>query len=128
MKIDELVVLIEREGSSMASTWNEYLCLKRITDDELELSNRMYEGLGEADEFYNEELEDYILPDSINGDLVAGMNDGIIFGGELICWDDEQVIKFSDLNSFQVRSWLKVNGYDYKDVAKMISEAEATSH
>ena len=79
--IGDLKIIAERERSGMASVWDEYLCLRKVSETEYELSVRAYEVLAEGWDYYDEETEGYDLPDEINGKGVVGFVDEWIVGG-----------------------------------------------
>lgn len=120
MQVGDLAVLTEREESSMASVWNVYLCLKRKSEYRYELSIRRYEALVEAAEYYDDEQEDYILPDEIDGIPVVGLEDDYVVGGELQFYNDDEAIEFATLYSYAVRAWLKENRFDFEAVVSKV--------
>lgn len=73
-------VLRCRDQYSMVSTWNELLCVGfgKTRSYRLYLGN--YEVLGESAEFYDEELDELAVPDTINGKDVRGVKDGYVIG------------------------------------------------
>jgi antitoxin component YwqK of YwqJK toxin-antitoxin module len=93
-KRDEIHYIDMRKQSSMVSTWEEYLCVERISQKtwnakvEFELSIRSYEVLGEIFEFQDEE-GNLNLPDEIEGALVVGSSEEYVIGGNLIPHSDE---------------------------------------
>jgi len=64
----------------MVSTWGELLCVGfgKTRSYRLYLGN--YEVLGESAEFYDEELDELAVPDTINGKDVRGVKDGYVIG------------------------------------------------
>ncbi len=72
------------ERSSMASNWKEHLCLSRLTDGQWRLDVLGWEALGEVDEYWDEDADDYVLPDEIDGNEVVGVEDGIIVVANLV--------------------------------------------
>jgi len=107
MNIGDLKVIAERERSGMASVWDEYLCVRLVSETEHELSVRAYEILGESEAYYDEETEDYDLPDEINGKTVVGFVDEWIVGGALIETEAFKSLVFSDLNHPEVTQWFE---------------------
>ena len=77
------VVLRNRGGSTMVSTWDELLCVGfgSVKSYKLYLGN--FEVLGERSEFYDDEADDYVLPDTINGKAVRGFKDDAVIGCEV---------------------------------------------
>lgn len=89
MKVGELHILEQKTKSSMVSSWTEYLCLQMLADNMFELSMRSYEVIGDLSSYYDEEADDYVIPDQIDGQKVAGVEDGYIVGGELMLLEDQ---------------------------------------
>ena len=105
--IGDLKIIAERERSGMASVWDEYLCLRKVSETEYELSVRAYEVLAEGWDYYDEESEDYDLPDEINGKAVVGFVDEWIVGGSLIETEVFKSLLFKDLNHPDVTQWFE---------------------
>ena len=105
--IGDLKIIAERERSGMASVWDEYLCLKKVSETEHELSVRAYEVLAEGWNYYDEESEDYDLPDEVNGKAVVGFVDEWIVGGSLIETEAFKSLLFKDLNHPNVTQWFE---------------------
>lgn len=103
--IGDLKITAERERSGMTSVWNEYLCLRKVSETEHELSVRAYEILAEGWTYYDEETEDYDLPDEINGRTIIGFVDEWIVGGSLIETEAFKSLNFSDLDHPEVTQW-----------------------
>ena len=105
--IGDLKIIAERERSGMASVWDEYLCLRKVSETEYELSVRAYEIPAEGWAYYDEESEDYDLPDEINGKAIVGFVDEWIVGGSLIETEAFKSLIFSDLNHPKVMQWFE---------------------
>ena len=105
--IGDLKIIAERERSGMASVWDEYLCLRKVSETEHELSVRAYEILAEGWAYFDEESEDYDLPDEMNGKAIVGFVDEWIVGGSLIETEAFKSLAFSDLNHPKVTQWLE---------------------
>ena len=103
--IGDLKIIAERERSGMASVWDEYLCLRKVSETEHELSVRAYEVLAESWDYYHEESEDYDLPDEINGKAVVGFVDEWIVGGSLNETEVFKSLVFRDLTHPDVTQW-----------------------
>jgi uncharacterized protein YacL (UPF0231 family) len=103
--IGDLKIIAERECSGMVSVWDEYLCLRKVSETKYELSVRAYEVLAEGWDYYDEESEDYDLPDEINGKAVVGFVDEWIVGGSLIETETFKSLIFSDLTHPDVAQW-----------------------
>ena len=105
--IGDLKIIAERERSGMASVWVEYLCVRKVSETEHELSVRAYEILAEGWAYYDEEAEDYDLPDEINGKAIVGFVDEWIVGGSLIETEAFKSLTFSDLNDPEITQWFE---------------------
>jgi hypothetical protein len=108
MKIGEMIILDSRTDSSPASTWTEYLCLKRLENNQYELSVRAYEVLAEEADYYNEDTDTYDIPEEINGKKVIGSEDVYIVGGDLLEHSDEILsLNFTNLTPSEAKKWLE---------------------
>ena len=104
-------ILDWREGSSMASHWREYLCLRKGYSKRFKIFIGGYASLADADEFYDEKSNDYILPTHISGIKVVGVEDGSVVGGEPEYYDDADQIEFDDPNEPELADWLRTNSW-----------------
>ena len=77
------VVLRNRECSSIVSTWDELLCVGFGSVKPYKLYLGAFEILGERSEFYDDEADEYILPDDINGKAVRGSKGDMVIGYEV---------------------------------------------
>ena len=105
--IGDLKIIAERERSGMASVWDEYLCVRKVSETEHELSVRAYEILAEGWAYFDEESEDYDLPDEINGKAIVGFVDEWIVGGSLIETEAFKSLIFRDLTHPAVTQWFE---------------------
>lgn len=72
----------------MASTWTEYLVLERQEiHKNWKLFVGKYEVLAECWAYYNEDLNEFKLPKTINGVKVVGTEDEWVVGGPLQAWE-----------------------------------------
>ena len=108
MDIGERKVIDSRTESSMASSWREYLCVERLGDEEFELTVRGYGYLGEVADYADED-RDFELPEEIDGQYVAGVEDGeFIVGGDLVIQsEDDGSVRFSNSSQIEVTEWLE---------------------
>ena len=127
MKIGETKIIETRlRAGSPASSWREYLVLERLEDGKYDLAIRQYEALGEADEYWDQEKEDWSLPDQIDGKDVVGIeSDDVVVGGDLLkdCYDDEADpgIIFTLPDQDILEGWLKkVNWFDEKIIKVLV--------
>jgi hypothetical protein len=77
------VVLRNRERSSMVSNWDELLCVGFGSVKPYKLYLGTFEILGERSEFYDDEADECILPDDINGKAVRGSKGDMVIGYEV---------------------------------------------
>ncbi len=96
-----------------------YLCLAPAATGRL-FTGR-YEALLESSAFYNEETEDYELPEEIDGKLVKGIEDEYVVGGELECFDDSEAVEIGLLDEPQVAGWLDGSGWGTLTTLKVVS-------
>jgi hypothetical protein len=64
----------------MVSTWSELLCVGFGKTRSYRLYLGIYEVLGEVAEYYDEELDEFSVPDIINGKAVQGVKDDYVVG------------------------------------------------
>lgn len=85
------VILDSAEQSTHVSTWTEHLCLQRLPDGKWEIDIRSWEVAGEAKdyEYYDEEAEETVLPDQINGVEVIGTEDEFVVVANLVTHRDD---------------------------------------
>lgn len=105
------LIIGQREGSSLASTWTEYLCLSKGELKPYKLFTGQYECLAELNDYYDEELEDYVLPEQIDGQSVAGIEDDYVVGGELQQQDETTNVEFASVFDTELRTWLEETGW-----------------
>ena len=87
MKEAQREIIASREGSSMVSTWIEYLCVRRVSPGQGRVEICQYEALAEFEDT-DEDGNDVEPPDEYEGKIVVGVEDGYLVGGDLACWDD----------------------------------------
>ena len=120
----EIRVLASRDARSIVDGWTEYLCLTREADGSSRLFIGGYEFLADQEDYYDEETEDYILPDEINGQKVRGIDCGAVVGGELTWVDHDHTIVFQTGTEPEVMAWLTLHDWipalDGKAVADLI--------
>ena len=100
-------ILAVRTGSGMTSNWKEYLCLTYGDQQEYKIFEGRYNGLAEAREFYDDEAEEYELPEFIGRDKVFGVEGNYVVGGELTYFSDEQAVEFHLPGDQNLTSWLE---------------------
>jgi hypothetical protein len=120
-------IIAERERSSSAGCWHEFLRLAPNADGSATLAVCRYEALGSAEEFVNEQGE-LNLPESVAGKIVVGVEDERIVGGALVC--DGSLWTFRETEISRAIDWLRVNGWVPTNsiMAEMIQAAFASTH
>lgn len=104
--MQDIQIVDSREGSTPASSWTEYLCVRPLEHGLYELSIRMFEYLGEYSEYADEEGN---IPESIDGKTVVSVEDGCICGGNLVFMNEDSVdvVRFRLPSSPAVVAWLQ---------------------
>ena len=108
-----------RENSGHVDSWMEYLCLEKTSDGNFVLSIKSHviidsEYNGEIiSQFYDEDTDEYNLPNEINGIKVLGWNAEFLLGVDL-----ENNFQYTRLeltqNDFEqsIRQWMNVINWD----------------
>ena len=117
MKIGETKVIDQREQSSMSGgCWQEFLVLEKLSDTEFLLDIRGWDYLGEVGvgefDFEEDEHGDMIVPEEINGKYIGSVEDGFVYGGELVKREFEGEVKFTRPDQDEVICWLKSVGWN----------------
>ena len=122
----EVFTIAEREISGMAGLRTEFLCLSRGQLRKYLLSIGGYEALASIEDYYDEAIDDYKLPDEINGKKVFGTDDDWVVGGDLYLNINDDGIEFDSVNDDLV-TWLEnqhwnklVDGGDKKPTTEII--------
>ena len=119
----EFTILDERRQSGRVSSWNEYLCLQRLSSNEFEISVCGYEILGERDAYYNEENDEFELPETIDGKSVVTIEDEWVVGGNLVNHSDELMpLRFRTEEVADLIVWLKDANWYSDGVMEKIRE------
>ena len=108
----KISIVASREGSGMTSAWQEYLCLTYGDNLNYKIFEGRYTGLAEIEDYYDENLEDYVLPEYIDGTIVTGIEDDFVVGGELSYSDDQEAIEFQRLGDSRLQEWLQEMRWD----------------
>lgn len=113
-----LIIIGSREESTMASSWDTYLCLKNGDSKKYRIFEGMYEVLrleGEYEEFFDEEDGDYIFPDIIDGKEFVEMNsDRMLMGGNLSWSNPYETVEFDSVDDANLIKWLESNSWSEK--------------
>jgi hypothetical protein len=90
----------------MVSTWDELLCLGFGSVKPYKLYLGAFETLGERSEFYDDEADEYALPDDINGKAVRGSKGDMVIGYEVenASYRPEEEFEFD--HPSECESWL----------------------
>lgn len=108
---NSVIELAEREQSSMSSTWTEYLTISRGQARKHLIAPAWHDALAEADEYYNEDKDEYEIPTHINGHEVIGVEDGYVIGGALGINTDWSGLEFDDPDEPELAQWLIDSGW-----------------
>jgi hypothetical protein len=125
VKTGETKVIEQREQSSMGGgCWQEFLVLEKLNDREFQLDIRGWDCLGEIGElgFEEDEMGELIVPEEINGKLIGEIEDGFVYGGELVSSQNEGEVKFTRPDQDEIIRWLKDVRWHDKDVIKALAE------
>jgi hypothetical protein len=125
MKKGETIVIDQREQSTMASTWTEYLVLEKISPTKFLLDIRGWGYLGEISDFDLKEDEHggLVIPEEINGQYIDSVEDGFVYGGELVKREGEHGdVRFVRPDQDEVISWLKDVEWHEAEVVKILAE------
>ena len=82
--IDGRLIINSVEQSTMASNWTEQLCLSRLSDDKWRIDVCGFEWAEETGNFWDEEADEYVLPDEIDGYSVLGTEDDYVVIAKLV--------------------------------------------
>jgi hypothetical protein len=126
--------------SGFTDSWTEYLCLKRLPNDGVELSSRSYELIGYGStwwdgepvwpEGYDPDADDAdqdVLPVSVGGKLVTGRDGDAIQGEKLVPHDDDAIVTFRQGEFEDALRWLEDRGWarapNFEAMTKQIKDA-----
>jgi hypothetical protein len=101
-------IIAERDRSSAAGWWREFLRLAPNADGSATLAVCQYEALASVKAFTNEKGE-LNLPDSIAGKTVVGAEGEQIVGGELV--SNGSIWTYRETEISVAIDWLRVNGW-----------------
>jgi len=122
----EITILDDRRQFGRVSSWHEYLCLQRLSSNEFEISVCGYEILGERDAYYNEESDEFELPETIDGKSVVAIEDEWVVGGYLVNHSDELMpLRFRTEEIDDLIDWLKYAKWYSDDVIEKIRDFTA---
>jgi hypothetical protein len=99
----DLTILDNKDG--LSQTGDEILCFRKLDDSKYELSIRGYEFLGNIDEFCDDEGVESI-PKFVDGKEVIEILPEFITGGNLVTYNEDEIIIFEDPNTLDVRDFL----------------------
>ena len=106
----------------MSSCWTVYMCCEQL-DSGIQLSVRSYEILEPYDSFYDDEKDDYILPDKIGGKTVVGVEDHIVIGGDLEIVGAYGVSAISyDISSEDIENFVNSTPFDWAVISAKLKQ------
>ena len=123
MKIGDTKIIDSREDSTPASAWSEDLCLKRIDDVVFELFIGGYGVVAERSDFFDEETEEENIPEEIDGFPVQGVWEDYVLGGQIGMNESDGEVRFSVVDSNEVKDWLKSINWNEPDTIAAIKGA-----
>ena len=119
-----MIILLDRQVSTPADSWTEYLCLDKSDAENIELSTRAREGLAHIsaldddvvwpegyDPEHSEENDDDVLPVSIGGKRVWGCEGEILLGCDLVPITDTASAQFTAGEIEAAQAWLEHAGW-----------------
>ena len=100
-------IIKSRDANQMAfSNWTEYLVLTHGETKKYKLFTGQFEVLGEREDYYDEDTDDYELPEEIDGKAVEGIEEEYVIGGDLTHFDASQAVEFDDMTDAALTSWM----------------------
>ena len=94
----KLRVIDDRVLDPALEVGSDYLCLRAIDGNKFELSIRGYEHLGNTADFYDEDKDEEIIPDVIDGKaIVREESREYVLGGNLSVFGESDKTEFNDL-------------------------------
>tara|TARA_Y100001934_G_C12198695_1_gene700087 strand:- start:609 stop:1022 length:414 start_codon:yes stop_codon:yes gene_type:complete len=94
----KLRVIDDRVLDPALEVGSDYLCLRAIDGNKFELSIRGYEHLGNTADFYDEDKDEEIIPDVIDGKaIVREESREYVLGGNLSVFSESDKTEFNDL-------------------------------
>jgi hypothetical protein len=120
--VDDVKIVDAREDSTPASSWREYLCVRRLPGGLYELSIRGFEYLGEYNDYADDEGN---IPEAIDGKTVVSVEDGCICGGDLVFINEDyaDVVRFRDPGAPTVVAWLKSKRWSVETALQLLMAA-----
>jgi hypothetical protein len=120
---DNYRVLKARGQSTMASAWDELLCVGFGTSKPYRLYLGNYVILGERAEYYDEEADDYLVPDEIRGRAVRGVKDDYIVGRDVEDVSQKPDDEFEFQHPSECEQWLVRNHWMDADLLAKLEHA-----
>ncbi len=107
----------------MAASWHVYLSICPGDWEGYRLFNGRYEALAESEPYYNEDTEDFDIPDHISGVKVFGIEDDWIVGGDPEWMNTADTVEFETIDSLNLREWLLANQWDFASIEDELRRA-----
>ena len=103
MNIDKQVIIDNRTSASINETWTEYLCLRKLSEQNYELSIQRHRVLAEASQYRNKKM-----PKSIKGKIVKGIEHNQVIGKDLLMLEGKKApIQFDHFSPHIAMQWLQ---------------------
>ena len=124
MKTGETKVIDQREQGSMGGgCWQEFLVLEKLNATEFLLDIRRWDYLGEVGDLEEDKDGEPIMPEEIDGKLVAYVDDGFAYGGDLVkSGGEEGEVKLTRPDQGEIIRWLEGVMWHDEDVIKALAE------
>ena len=104
------IIISKRESSTLVSTWNEYLTIRKICPGRAVLEVCQYECLAEWNGYEDEDGDEKPIPESYNGKSVIGVEDGYLVGGDLSVAEYDGY-EFSIVTLNDAKNWIVAEGF-----------------
>jgi hypothetical protein len=120
------IILAERDDQNMWSSTHVFLVLTLNEDGGLFLHQGSHEYLAEACQYFDDDVDEFVLPKEINGKKVVGVEEGYVIGGSI-----ERGLDFLEVRSCganQISDWLRERSWgdkiDAESVLRRIKDLE----
>jgi hypothetical protein len=112
------IILAERDDQNMWSSTHVFLVLTLNEDGGLFLHQGSYEYLAEACQYFDDDVDEFVLPKEINGKKVVGVEEGYVIGGSIEGGLDFLEVRSCGAN--QISDWLRERSWGDKIDAESV--------